>query len=602
MKKDKLILIFVVALIFGPLLFFHSCANTTEAPTGGPKDTIPPVVVAMNPLNGYTHAPQHGFNIELTFNEYVTIKTATNIFLSPPQDKMPKSKIRGKKLLISFEEDLKPNTTYTLTMTDAIADANEGNIFPGFTYVFSTGEQIDSMVITGTVLDSKQLKPVKGATVMVYRDLSDSAVVKQKPFAAVKTDDWGFFAIPYLQDTLYRLYAIKDASGNSKYDKEEDQIAFENEVVRPVIKITDSLPEIQPMDVKDTLKCKSRKSEHTLIMFREKPDKQFIKNKERPGDRTAYITFQAPNAWIDSLWMAGYPQDRIITQFNDMQDSLEIWVNDRRPAPDTLHLFVSYRKTDSLNNLHPDLEHIKLMLKDKDGNTIVKAKRPKRKEIKHEDTLCVFKMDAAPETIEQEGWRIEFANPIIEQNFNKVTLKYINPKQKEFDGEISWERDPENIRKYVIRPKQKFQKGYEYVLKIPHRAFRDITGFYSDSLITKTMLPSDQELSTLFVDCTNVEQTYIVELLNESESTVLRKYTIKEATKLEFPYLKPGKYCIRLTSDANDNNIVDSGSLFGHRQPEMVRFYELENEQRLIDVPATTEMTQSIDFKDLFSK
>ena len=119
----------VVAACLLPL-FFPSCANTTEAPSGGKKDTIPPYIIDIKPLPGAVGVPLHGASFVFTFNEYVTIKTPANIVLSPPQTKMPKSRIRGYNLVVSFEEPLEPNTTYTLSFTDAIADANEGNMFP----------------------------------------------------------------------------------------------------------------------------------------------------------------------------------------------------------------------------------------------------------------------------------------------------------------------------------------------------------------------------------------------------------------------------------------------------------------------------------------
>ena len=112
---------------------------------------------------------------------------------------MPVSKIRGKSLIVKFEEPLSPNTTYTLSFTDAIADVNEGNMFAGYTYVFSTGDRIDSMMVTGTVLDCNTLDPVKGAKVILHKDHSDSAIYQTRPYAVTTTDDWGFFALPYIR-------------------------------------------------------------------------------------------------------------------------------------------------------------------------------------------------------------------------------------------------------------------------------------------------------------------------------------------------------------------------------------------------------------------
>ena len=150
------------ALVFA--LFSHSCANTTQAPTGGAKDTIPPMIVKVSPAPGALSVPVHGTQIVFTFDEYVVVKEPKGIYLSPPQEKSPKYRIRGKSVVVYFEEDLLPNTTYTLDLTGAIVDNNEGNFFPGYTAVFSTGTSIDSMMVTGTVQDCEDLKPIKGAT------------------------------------------------------------------------------------------------------------------------------------------------------------------------------------------------------------------------------------------------------------------------------------------------------------------------------------------------------------------------------------------------------------------------------------------------------
>ncbi|NLZ51542.1 MAG: Ig-like domain-containing protein, partial [Rikenellaceae bacterium] len=158
--RKALIPLLASAIVLLPMIFSPSCANTTQAPTGGLRDTIPPIITGIKPLPGATNFPLEKARIEFTFNEYVTIKNAKGIYLSPPQNKQPKSKISGKHLIVSFEEPLLPNTTYTLNLGDAIADNNEGNIFPGFTYVFSTGEQIDSMFTTGMVQDCNTLMPV----------------------------------------------------------------------------------------------------------------------------------------------------------------------------------------------------------------------------------------------------------------------------------------------------------------------------------------------------------------------------------------------------------------------------------------------------------
>lgn len=593
----RFIPLIIAAAIFLPMLFVHSCANTKQAPTGGDKDTIPPLIVDINPLPGAVNVPVRGTKILFKFDEYVTIKNQKNIFLSPPQEKAPKVRIKEKYLVVTFEEPLDSNTTYTLNMSDALADNNEGNMFPGYTYVFSTGPSIDSLLLTGIVQDCNTLRPVKGATVLLYKDHSDSAVFLRRPCAAIKTDDWGYFCLPYLADTTYRLYAIKDENNNNIYDPDNETVGFVDSLVRPVVVVNDTLPEMLKYDMLDTLMCEARRVDYKMRLFREKPSKQFLVNKVRTADRAAYVTFMAPYAWIDSLWVRGYKADQVITQFNILQDSLEIWVNSRKPAPDTLHLFVNYRKTDSLGLLKPALEHVRLPMPE--GKRVLQ--KMSRKSIKKEDTTCVYKLTATPETVEQNGFELEFNYPIIYENFDSLVFRYRNPKQKEFTGSVTVERDTANLRRYIIRPKEALLPGYEYTLKLPHHAFRDINGFYSDSTLVKVSLPSDEKLSTLKATLTGVNRKIIVDLQDEKRKGVLRTYIADHDCTLVFPYLKEGKYSLRITDDGNRNSIVDTGSLLEHRQPESVLYFSV-GDIDYIEIPASSEVEQAIDIQELFSR
>ena len=576
-------------------MFSPSCANTTTPPSGGPKDTIPPIITKLYPLDGQINVPRHKTKLVLTFNEYVTVKDPKSLFLSPPLEKAAKFKLQNKSVVVYFENDLDSNKTYTLDVTNAIADNNEGNMFPGYTLVFSTGNQIDSMLLTGIVQDCNTLQPIKGATVMLYKDLADSAVFLHRPDAAVKTDDWGFFCLRNIQDTTYRLFAIIDENNNNIYEPETEKIAFVDSIIRPLVKINDSLPEIQKYDMKDTICCLARNTEYELNVFREKPSKQLIVNKERVGERTAYITFMAPYAQIDSIWIKGVPQDKLLTQFNLQQDSLEIWVNDPRPQPDTLFLNVKYMKTDTLGLLNSFTEEIKLP---KPKSALIA--KTSRKDIKKEDTTAVFTVDAKPENIEQYGFVVEFKYPLVQDAFDSLNFKSINPRQQESEEKYTVKRDSLNLRKYIITPKNQFQPGYEYILKMPHRKFKDINGFYNDSLDVKVSLPKDDKLSTMMLNMSNVKNKYIVDLLDEKRTKVLRNYIIDKDQTLVFPYLKAGKYSIRITEDLNKNGLVDTGNILEHKQPEKVLFYKLEDGTFLIDIPEMTELEQDIDLAEMF--
>ena len=584
-----------VAVILISMIFSHSCANTTTPPSGGAKDTIPPVITEIYPALGQVNVPVNKTKLVLEFNEYVTVKDGKSIFLSPPLEKAPKYKLKGKGVVITFENDLDSNRTYTLDVTNAIADNNEGNMFPGFTLVFSTGSEIDSMMVTGIVQDCNNLEPLKGATVMLYKDQADSAIFLQRPDAAVKTDKWGFFCLRNIQDTVYRMYAIIDENNNNKYDPDAEKIAFIDTVIRPVVVVNDSLPELQKYDMEDTLSCLARNTEYELNIFKEKPSMQMIVNRERVGDRTSYVTFMAPYAQVDSLWIKGVKPENIITQFNVIQDSLEIWVNDPKPQPDTFYVSVRYMKTDTLGMLNSAVDEFKLI--NPNRKTFGKSSK---KDIKHEDTTAVVKIEAAPETVEQYGFVMEFKYPIVESAFDSLKFISINPKQEESAAGYTVTQDTVNLRKYIVRPKDKMQVGYEYKLKLPHRKFRDINGFYNDSTEVKVSLPKDDKLSTMNLVLTNVSNKYIVDLLDEKRKSVLRSYVIENDQTLVFPYLKKGKYSIRITEDLNKNGIVDTGNLLEHRQPEKVRFYKLEDGTFLIDVPEMMEIDQNIDLQEMF--
>lgn len=596
MKKylSNLLPIIPVAFILGSVMFSHSCANTTTPPSGGPKDTIPPIITKLDPLDGSVNVPTHKTKLEFTFNEYVVVKDAKSLFLSPPLEKAPKHKIQNKSVVVYFENDLDSNKTYTLDLTNAIADNNEGNMFPGFTLVFSTGDKIDSMMVTGTVQDCNTLQPIKGATVMLYKDHADSAVFLKRPDAAIKTDDWGYFCLRNIQDTVFRMYALIDENNNNMYDPETEKIAFLDSLVKPVMKVNDTLPELQKYDMKDTLHCLARKSEYELNIFKEKPSKQMIVNKERIGERTAYITFMAPYAQIDSIWIKGVAQSKLITQFNLQRDSLEIWVNDPRKQPDTLFLNVNYLKTDTLGVLNPFTEEIKLV------KPKVLPGKSSQRDIKKEDTTAVFTIDAKPENIEQYGFVMEFKYPVVETAFDSLGFRFLNPRQQESKGEYTVTQDSLNLRKYIIRPKSKLLPGYEYFLKVPHRKFMDINGFYNDSTEVKVSLPNDDKLSTMFLNMSNVKNKYIVDLLDEKRTNVLRSYIIESDQQLIFPYLRAGKYSVRITEDLNRNGLVDTGILLEHKQPEKVRFYKLEDGTFIIDVPEMVEIEQAIDLGEIF--
>ena len=595
MKLKKLLPLVPAAMVLGAMMFPQGCANTTTPPTGGAKDTIPPVITKVYPLPGTVNVPTHKTKVRFWFDEYVKIKDANGIFLSPPLEKKPKAVIRGKSVEVTFESDLDSNTTYTLDLTGAIADNNEGNIFQGYTLVFSTGEKIDSMCMTGMVQDCNTLMPIKGATVLLYKDHSDSAVLKKRPVAAAKTDDWGYFSLRNIQDTVYRIYAIRDANNNNIYEPESESVAFLDTVFRPRTVYNDSIYEFKKFDMKDTALCLARKTDIELNVFRERPTKQYIVKKERVGLRTAYLTFMAPDTRINALRIKGVAADKLISQFNPQKDSLELWVNDQRKMPDTLQLVINYDKTDTLGRLRPTEETVKLAITKEIRAEMMKSSRDR----KHEDTIAVMTTTADATSIEQNGFQIEFKYPIIAEAWDSLRLRMVNPRQQESFGNITITRDSTNLRKYSIMPTEPFQTGYDYYLKIPYRVFQDVNGFYNDSTELKVTLPTDEKLSSITLELSGVHEKYIIDLLTEKRDKIVRTLIVDRDGPVVFPYLKAGSYCIRMTEDINRNNIVDTGILLEQKQPEKVRFFK-PDDQFMIKVLEKAEMLWTIDMEEMF--
>ena len=228
------------------------------------------------------------------------------------------------------------------------------------------------------------------------------------------------------------------------------------------------------------------------------------------------------------------------------------------------------------------------------------AAKSSRRDIKHEDTIAVYTAKVEAETVEQYGFTVEFKYPLIKDAWDSLIFRSVNPRQQEKIGKYTVTRDSTNLRRFTIMPKEQLLAGYEYFLKIPYRKFRDVNGFFNDSTEVKVSLPNDEKLSTLSLNLKNVDCRYIVDLLSEKRDKVIRSFIVDFDQTLVFPYVKAGKYCIRMTEDRNRNGIVDTGCLLEHRQPEKVKFYKLKDDTFLIDILERAEITQDIDMQELF--
>lgn len=604
MKHKNLLNTTIVLGIFASVIFSKSCANTSTPPEGGPKDTIPPVIVEVVPANNALNHPRdkRHSSVSFEFNEYVALNNPNSyLFLSPPQTKPPTAKIKGKRVVVSFEEPLDSNKTYSLSLGEAIKDNNEGNPFPPYTHSFSTGSHIDSLFVSGNIVESSTMLPMSNITVLFHTDPSDSAIFKVLPKAAAKSDLWGYFTVRNLPaDTVYRVFAIEDLNNNCLYDPDQERVAFLDTLVLPSHVMRDSLPELFPLNMTDTAACLSRPAQLSLSMFKEVSQRQILRAKERVSRRQMYLKFSAPYPQIDSIIINGIPGDKLITEYNYYRDSIVIWINDQGPVPDTLQMRLSYMKTDdSLNILVPQTDTIRMI-------------RPKAKMVENRwgemveeaDTLAAYEVDATPENIDQNGIIITFESPMIVAPFDSITIMAKNTREQVSPAPFTVEQDTANIKKYTLRLDEKLVPGFEYTLRIPDSVFMDIDGIYCDSLVKKITLPQDENLSSLTVEASNVHEKYLIELVDEKRAKVYRSYLIDTTSVLDFPYLKAGKYSLRITEDKNGNGQVDTGSLLDRKQPEKVLMLKVNDsmgsDAYIMDIPERTELIQTIDIGEMF--
>lgn len=638
----------IVAALFAAAvcsLHLQSCANTTAGPTGGPKDTIPPRITAIEPDAVRTGFPRQKGRIYITFDEYVNLKNPANeIVVSPPVRKRPEFRIRQKSVAVNFKDTLREDQTYTINFGNAIADVNENNLFRNYVYTFSTGSEIDSMIISGNVMNYETLHPMKGITVALYTEPRDSSVFVDTPVALSKTDEWGYFCVRGLKGIPYTLFAFEDKNYNNLYDKGAEYGGFATEPLTPAVAATsEDLPQLKVMDMRDTLACLSRPSEVEIYMYMEKSDNQYLVNYGRISEREMFLKFNTKGVQIDTFLIKGIYNDRIIRQFNPEGDSLTFWINDRRRLDDTLTMRLSYMKTDSTGNLSPKGETLKF-IKPFDKNSTDKSRRRsgnsqtaksyaeslnqdirngkaqdrdqrkqqeeyekqlkdemrRRSEEKRPD-LLEFTLTANPESVENLGIDFRFKAPLIKSQFDSIGFTRTTPRQITSDVPFRIEKDTTDLLHYVMFAEEAYKAGNDYMLRIPTGIFMDINGFTNDSTEKKFNLPTNDRLSSITLDVVNTKGgKYIVELVNEKRDKVFLKYVINSDKELIFPYLTAGRYSFRITEDLNRNGKLDVGDVLRRIPPEKARLLKLKSGSAIIELKEQTDLTQSADIEEIF--
>lgn len=547
------------ALAFVLMLSFTRCANVVS-PTGGPKDTIPPVVLQSQPNNQSTSFS--GKEIHITFDEFVTLNNPnSNILISPPLDKSPEYKLSGKTLIIKFKEQLRPETTYSINFGEAIKDLHEGNIFKNYSFVFSTGEVIDTLSLEGKVLQAADLKPSADFFVMLYSDDNDTIIIDSlpyfvKPNYVTKSNKDGLFKFSGLRKTDYLMFALKDENSNMRFDLPNESIAFLDSLVTPVT--IDSLQLTIDNDtiVNDSLKEIVKKDvSYTLYSFLEEDSIQKLLKKEVPEEGLLRFAFSYPAKDVKIEVLETLPDSFAIYQTHSMNYDSILWYF--TPNKDSLFLTVNY---DTLIN---DTSVISLKPRVNQG------RRKKQDEVRK--SLNIATNIVGGKLKPEESLLLSFKEPITDV-IMRDTNWYIVGKDT-IINQLRFERVDSFGLKYKLD--ETFVPEQSYKIIIPDSVFYSFKGTTNDTTELSFKVPELSQYGNLFITVEvpeNMPQV-IVELLDDRDK-LLEKQIVDTTSKVSFQYLTPRKYKLRATLDKDGNSRWSPGDFGKKILPESVIYHK----------------------------
>ena len=558
----------------------YSCASIGR-PDGGPYDETPPRFIGSTPAAGALNNERT--KISLMFDEFIKLEKATEkVVVSPPQVQQPEIKASGKRIQVNLLDSLKANTTYTIDFSDAIVDNNEGNPLGNFTFTFSTGTQIDTMEVSGTVLDASNLEPIKGILVGLHSNLNDSAFTKLPFDRVARTDSRGRFSIRGVAPGKYRIYGLMDADQTFTFNQKSEVIAFNDSLIIP------RMEERIRMDTAwvDSLTYDTiveRKYMHylpddlILRAFKEFNYSQYLIKSERlvPQKFTFYFAGQADT--LPTLKGLNFDErDAFVIEKNPRNDTIHYWVKDSLLfKQDTLAISLTYLYTDTLNQLVSRTDTLNLVSKQKYKKEEPEKKKKKKKkdeEDEPEPTKFLPVNVGAPSSMDVYGSiSLTFDEPIARFDSAAIHLKEkVDTLWKDIPFEF--EQDSLNLKRFNLY--YDWEPGNEYEFSVDSTAFHGIYGLFTDKIKQGFKVRKLEEYASITFLVTGADSTAFVELL-DAQDKVVRQRRLTDGGYADFYFLNPGKYCARLVNDRNGNGIWDTGNFEKGEQPEEVYYYNM---------------------------
>lgn len=564
----------IALMSIGALL--TACASIGR-PQGGPRDTEPPKYVRSNPFPGEKNVNRT--RIDIYFDENVQLDDPMNkIIVSPAQKMTPAITSGGKRVTVELRDTLVENTTYTIDFSDAINDLNEKNILDGFAIDFSTGDVIDSLRVSGIVLDARTLEPAQGILVGAYSNLSDTAFTTL-PFERVsRTNQYGQFTIRNLKDTLYNVFALQDANRDYHWDRSENG-AFYGVAVRPTMEriiVTDTLRSVNNEDsivVRDGVLYLP--NDILLTWFNEDYKPQYLTDYKRPERNKITINFAARSDTLPELIIVDGPHkgvnlaDRSILQRSLTRDTLLYWIADSTIYQrDTLTIATRYLRTDSLDQLSWTTDTLKYNFR----TPKVKEKKNKDKESADSVPVIEFINFSARTSGAQDVDRpviFEAAQPLIRLDSTAIHLATLVDTVWENITMPPLEKDSLIPTRY--RLKYNWKPGEKYRIVIDSAAVTGMYGNWNKGTKTEFKVRSLEEYGNIFFRITGTTQPMVVELLSSNDAVVDTASVINGVAA--FHNLLPATYYARLYIDSNGNHRWDTGDMRQSLQPEEIYYF-----------------------------
>ena len=606
----------VPVLLFFAVAFLSRCASI-GTPTGGPKDTLPPRVLAVMPEDGKTDFKSKSIYIE--FDEFVQLKDQQKeIYISPAMGKKPLFTLRGRGIYIQIKDDsLLPETTYAIEFGSAVADNNEGNPLHGLRYVFSTGSSIDSLICSGYTEDSYTADSLGKTFIWFFEADSvetpaeyDSTLFKYKPSKIARSQNNGIFIAQNLKPVPYRVYAVFDANDNQTYEPSVDKVGFVDGVYNPADMPAfsiwyDSVRRYASADPQLYFRL------FTDVSFR----RQSLQESSRPEQHKVMLAFGAPNPDIRSLSFDAVPQDRIIVEpLSKGRDTLALWLNvPSESLPDTLRGEIVFMAHDTLNVLRERREELKLSWRrvesrdqerERERNERAKAKAEAAgEEWREPETPSTFAMVNFEKTAEVNPERdlpLEFATPLTRFDSTAVELLSFGEGGDTLREKVIFIADTSSVRRWRLR--SRWLPERQYRLRIPPDALADITGEGNDSITASLTVARAEDYSTLRLKVTprNEGDLYILQLV-DANGTLLREERNVGAGEYTMLYVPAGDMRLRIIEDVNGNGEWDGGNLVERRQSERAEFYKNDEQEELFTTKTGWEFELTLDMNRIFA-